>query len=507
MQQYTIREGICMRIERVSLVAVILGLVVLNACGTHPANGGGGSIGGGSSAPVTLTMNAPFTLGTVNNQPTGVTVISFRITLTGAVLEPGNVSLLSSPQTIELTQLQTDNYVIGTATAGTGNYTGLNLTFSNPDMTIFNGPGSVADCVQNTICEIAPVLTTSTVSLSPSFTLTDNTPAALELNLSVDDSLQSDLSLNLTSGVSVQVPAVTTSTSYLTLNTVAGQVTTVGTNQFTMTTTAGNSLTFTTNSNTLYAFPTTVCTSDDFSCLATGQVVSVDANLFAGPAIQAANVTFEDNSGDPVLLGTVVSLNTAANPPSFGLVIHGQVPSTNGIDTDNFATVSLQNSTSYLIDPDVLAIPSGFTFASTADLVIGQEVLVRGNTIDVTPVTNQPSTIAVSTNELILRQSQWTGEVGIANVGTDEFTITDLPTLFTSLTPNPVTNLFAITSAQTAFVNFPSGVVGSGTWLTAKGLIFSNTTNSVNAPSDVLSIVQGAPNLQIATTPRQRSLH
>jgi hypothetical protein len=179
-------------------------------------------------------------------------------------------------------------------------------------------------------------------------------------------------------------------------------------------------------------------------------------------------------------------------------VIHGQVPATSGIDIDNAATVTLQNTTNYLIDADILTVPTGFTFASTSDLVVGQEVMVRGNTINVTPVTNQPSTIAISTNELILRQSQWTADVALANVGTDEFTVNTLPTLFTSLTPTPIQNLFVETETQTLFVNFPTTEISSGTPLTLKGLIFSNTTNTVNSPTDVPSIVQGAPNFQPA---------
>ncbi len=487
-----------MRLERFLLFAVVFGLVILSACGTYP-NGSVGVVGGGSSAPVTLTLSAPFTLGTQNNQPSGVTVISFQITLTGAVLQPGNVSLISSPQTIELTQLQTDNFLLETLNVPTGNYTSLDLTFSNPDMTIYNGPGSVANCTANTICEFQPVLTTSTVTLSPSLTLTAGAPNTLELELSVNDSLQPDLSFNLDSGLTVQQPSVTSDVAFLTLNTVAGQVATVGTNQFTLTTMAGQSLTVTTNSSTLYEFPSTLCAGNNFACLASGQIISVDANIVGGGGIQATNIVFEDNSGLPMLEGTVVSLNTTAIPPAFGLVIHGQVPATNGIDIDNAATVTLQNTTNYLIDADILTVPSGFTFGSTSDLVIGQEVLVLGNTINVTPAVNLPSTIAISTDELILRQSQWTAEVGLANVGTNEFIVDGLPTLFTSITPTPTDELFVEAETQTNFVNFTTNEISSGTPLTLKGLIFSNITNQASSPTDVPSIVQGAPNLQLAT--------
>lgn len=485
-----------MRFDRVYPALTLAGLAALAACGTRPIGSGRG-VGAGSTAPFTLAISAPFTLGTQNNQPTGVTVLSFRISLTGAVLQPGNVSLISSPQTIELTQLQTDNFLIGTTNIRTANYDSLELTFANPDMTIFSGPGSVANCTLNTICEIQPTLTVSSLTLSPALTLTANTPAALELELSVNDSLQQNLSFDLNAGLTFEeLPSVTSDETSFSLNTVAGQITAVGSNQFMLSTTAGQNLTTATTSSTSYSFPSMVCTKNDFSCLAIGQVVSVDINVLGDGTLQANAVVFEDNSGDPAILGTISALDTTASPPQFTLIIHGQTPATNGITTDNVATVALESSTKYVIDPDDLTVPSGFTFASTADLVVGQEVLVRGNTIDVTPMTNKPSKIAITTNQLVLRQSQWTASVGLPNTGTGAFSLTSLPSLFSNLSPNPISNLYVESSTPTAFVNVSPTGLTAGTPVTIKGLIFSNTSNAVEAPSDVASIVEGAPNFE-----------
>jgi len=223
--------------------------------------------------------------------------------------------------------------------------------------------------------------------------------------------------------------------------------------------------------------------------------VSADMSVFGDGSIQANTVTFEDNSGDPILAGTIVAIASGSNPPQFSFVVHGQAPATAGVSIDNFATVSLQTPTTYLIDADDLTIPAGYAFASTADLVVGQEVLVRGNTIQATPVNNAPDTIAISTNQLILRQSQWTANVGLPDAGTGAFSLTSLPNLFTSLTPTAINNLFVSTPSQTQFVFTSSTTLTAGTSATVKGLIFSNTSNTVGSPSDVASIVQGAPNL------------
>jgi hypothetical protein len=498
-----------MRINSACLAAALCGLVGLSAC-TRPlcmGTGRGCGVASGSNAPFTLAISSPFTIGLSDNPPAGVTVISFSITITGAVLQPGNVALISTPQTIELTQLQTDNYVIGTSTVASGNYTSLDVTFANPDMTIYNGAGSVANCTVGTICEIQPTLAVSSVTLSPSLALSANTPAAVELELSVNDSLQPDLSFDPTGGLTFQqLPSVASGSALLPLNTVAGVITSIGTSQFAMTTTAGASLTIATTSSTQYSFPSTVCSGNDFTCLATGQIVSADLDVLGGGAFQAGTVIFEDSSGHPAIVGTIAAINPTSNPPQLTLVIHGQAPATSGIDSDNVAIVSLQNPTTYLIDEDDLPIPSGYMFASTADLVVGQEVLVRANTINVTPVTNQPSAIAISTDQLILRQSQWTANVGLATTsGTGAFTLTSLPNLFTDITPNAITNFYVVTSPETVFVNSTLTTLTPGTPETVKGVIFGNIVNPVSSPSDVVSIVQGAPNFQPASARRRQS--
>ena len=47
--------------------------------------------------------------------PTTVSILSAEVTLTGATLNPGNVSLFSGSRTIELTRLQTDIAYLATA--------------------------------------------------------------------------------------------------------------------------------------------------------------------------------------------------------------------------------------------------------------------------------------------------------------------------------------------------------------------------------------------------------
>ena len=71
--------------------------------------------------------------------PSLVSILSAQVTLTGATLAPGNVSLFSGSTTVELTRLQTDiAYIATAANIPAGNYTSVTLTFANPKLTIEN---------------------------------------------------------------------------------------------------------------------------------------------------------------------------------------------------------------------------------------------------------------------------------------------------------------------------------------------------------------------------------
>ncbi len=74
---------------------------------------GSGSQSSGNSSVVLAMTDTP---------PSNVSILSAEVTLTGATLNPGNVSLFSGSKLIELTRLQTDTAYLATAaniTAGT----------------------------------------------------------------------------------------------------------------------------------------------------------------------------------------------------------------------------------------------------------------------------------------------------------------------------------------------------------------------------------------------------
>jgi hypothetical protein len=260
-----------------------------------------------------------------------------------------------------------------------------------------------------------------------------------------------------------------------------------------MTTLGGVSVTASTTNSTTYTYPSATCSGENFSCLATGQLVSVDLSIFGSGSYQATSVILDSaTTTQPGISGTIVAV-AGTSPPQFTLVIDGQDPTTSGVSVGSVATVTIENLATYAIDSDGLTIPSGLTFASAADLVVGQEVLVQGNTVTVTTPSSGPNTIAISTSQIVLRQSQWTAAVGVINAGNGSFTLTTLPSLFTFLSPTSIQSFDVDTTAQTQFSSLNEDSISglsAGTQVSVKGLFF-NTVGTLGAPSIVASEVVG----------------
>src|SRR5579863_1365052 len=89
---------------RTVLLLAIAGTALAGCGGPPVASIGTGN--GGSTAPVSMVMT--------DTPPAGVSVLSFQVTLSSATLTPGNVSLLASPVSVEVTRLQTEQTLLNT---------------------------------------------------------------------------------------------------------------------------------------------------------------------------------------------------------------------------------------------------------------------------------------------------------------------------------------------------------------------------------------------------------
>src|SRR5712692_2601159 len=299
-----------------------------------------------TGSPVSLTMrDAP---------PVGVTVLSFEITVTGALLEPGDVPLVNKAITVEVEKLQTETAFLNTANAQPGVYNSIALTFANPELTILNKSGSpIGNCADGAVCELKPALSQGSVMYSASpfpLTLTSNTPVGLLLDFDLNASIQTDLSVTPTITFT-QLPAVQGTGELEDLEEVMGQVTGKDTNksQFTLQTDATMSLTIDVNGSTEFEEFDEIGLANSFSSVAVGQNLEVDLGLMSGGALLAKKVELKKNAnGEEV----------------------------EGMEVGNVVTVTIQNGAEFRVDADGLTLPSDVVFKSSAELLVGQNVEV-----------------------------------------------------------------------------------------------------------------------------------
>jgi hypothetical protein len=111
----------------------------------------------------------------------------------------------------------------------------------------------------------------------------------------------------------------------------------------------------------------------------------------------------------------------------------------------------------------------GFSFASSADLLVGQDVQIR-------PVTVVSGSVNTVTTDLVrLWPSQVTGQVGSINSSNGTFTLTNLSPLFTGATPS-ITTITVQTLSEMDLMDFSSGSsLAVGDTVSVKGLLFNTS--------------------------------
>jgi hypothetical protein len=454
---------------------------------------GCGSQSSTSSNPVvTNPQTVPVSMTVTDTPPKNVTVLFFQLNITGAVLSPGSVSLLPStnPIPVNVTQLQTESAFLGSQNVTAGTYTSLSLTFSNPQLTIFNGSGATIGtganaCANNSVCQLAPTVDGSlmlTFSTAPfPVTVATNSPLAFKLDIHLDTVIQSDLSINLaaTNGVTIsQLQAPSGSTTVTPLGKLTGTIQSVNSsttpNSFTLQTGDGRSFTIDVNSSTTYNYPTAVCSTDTFACLATQQIVKVAVSLQTGGTLLASSVAYVQPASQLVVEGNILRVNTSNGNTILDMILQkGPPPPASAaglVPIGQRATVSVPpgSAVTYAIDAGTFVIPNGLTFASISDLLAGQTVRIVVAPGTVTAPTGAGSPISITSpaattftaSSITLETSQITGTVAALNTGNLSLTLSTLPNYFVPPTavastsppiPAPV-NITVDTTSATTFL-------------------------------------------------------
>ncbi len=168
----------------------------------------------------------------MRDTPAGVTVLSAAVSVTGAVLQPGNVALFHAPVRLQLRKLETETALLSLANVPSGAFTGLNLSLANPQLTLLNNSGApLAGCATSAVCELRPRLATSSVFVPAAVLLDANRPVGLVLDFDLNRSLQNDLTIQPTLAATTLLPLLG-SDPLEEVNDFLGQVTAVGASLF-----------------------------------------------------------------------------------------------------------------------------------------------------------------------------------------------------------------------------------------------------------------------------------
>ncbi len=468
-------------------IILVLALLGMSCNGSSTSSGGGFQSAQGTG--YVFIGDAP---------PVGTSILKFEITLSSATLCPTlgtsgectgspQVSLISAPVQIEMTQLQLQSAFLSLKTVAAGSYAGVRLVFSNPQLKLLLPNG--------TIQELEGVnLPLSPTSVSPTFpssvTVSDKTNFGFLIDFDVQKSIQS-----LGGAVTGIAPLVTlVPQTFTTQQPVQEMEDTTGAISNLSKTCASGAGSFTLTDSTTglpvtgVQFDSTTEFEDGASCdtLANGQFVEADIELRSQSASTAVffakKIELVNEANEDGLEGTILQVNSASQ-----LVI--LVDRSTGIAgfsggavvTASFDPLDVQ----FRIESnDFSSLPP---FASGADLLAGQKVEL--DVVSSVVGTNSCAAVAdvctATVDRVKLKKSTVTGSVGQTIVSPD-FALVTLPSIFGTSFPlvtRPLSadcqncligTLTVRTSTGTVFEDLPGGFNGllTGSTLTVRGLLF-----------------------------------
>ena len=417
------------------------------------------------AVPITMT----------DTPPTGVTILSFQVSVTSAILNPGNVNLLAGKGTvrIEVRELETESAFLTTASIPPGMYTSLNLTFANPELTFQNNTAApLAGCAVGAVCEIDPTGTlTSMVNFAPpGITVSSNSPMGIQIDVNPNNVLTAALGVNFGLGVTAQTLAMKPAGELEDLEDLSGTVQNLNTttSQFTLHTMKGD-FTILIDRNT--EFELEPCGANNLSCLINGEIVNVDVRVMSAGAFVAKKIEIEDEVEDDELGGMVFKIDDATH---FEMVVLDELRTVNNVNIGNAVVVTLNNP-QFQIQAENFSVPSALQSSfqgatNTSQLLPGQTVQIR-----LTAPVNPGPPLMVTADRVRLRMTQFTANVKTGSIVPPNFTVDTLPALFTGA---GITNILVQTSSQTDFDGI-AGLSGlsDGNIVSLRGLLFRNGAN------------------------------
>lgn len=428
------------------------------------------------------TRSAQVSVSLHDMPPSGITVVSFQATITGISVQPGNLSLLNTNMTLEMTQLQGMSAYMGTVSVSAGTYTGMTITLSNPQMTFLNNTGTTmggmmygGTCANGQICQLTPTMMASSVAITGSpfpMNVQANTSLNLQMDFDLMDSMQTNLSMNPMSMMQQTMPG---SNMFDEIDDVIGQVNSVstGNNQFTMSFAHGMpSMTLTVDANTTFEDFDSIGKPNSIAGLAQGQIVLVRMGLLAGGTLDADKVRFE--SVNQVLDGMIVGVNSGTQ---FDMVVLKGAPFFQGLNMGDVVRMNLQAGTMFDVDDTDLPV-TAMSFASASEMMIGQMVQTEPTSALVPGTPSQ-----LNTSHVRLMKTWLTAKVA-SRIDASTFAVNNLPGMFGTA---GITAINISTSVQTDFENVSGvGALNVGDTVSIRGPMFIANSTPTMIASKVL---------------------
>src|SRR5580704_869946 len=394
----------------------------------------------------TPTGNATLNLTLSDTPPTGVSVVSFTLPISGISLTPSTGSPVSvfSGGSFELTHLVSDSTPVAVGVAvPAGSYTSINVTLGTSSGIFFNGSGSAITvggnvCVTGAFCNL-PNGAATTISVPITLSITENQAQWIGLDMNLSNAITPSNGITVDFTQTGVLAALTTPRT----NIPSGDVDSIDDWTGLVTAyTSGSSITVksgtrgtmvaTITSATTYDDPQNLCTgfTNIATCISTANptVVSVQAYLTNTGAINVSEIDVIGTSSSDSVEGFIYpsSCNGAG---SFGLilfdstVISGNTTLTSLPYGSGFC-LTMNPTAVFLVDTGLLttAIPSGASqsgFLSPSDMAIGQVVRVQVSNV------TAGTLVDATANSVLLRYSRISGTVN--TVSASNFSINGAP--------------------------------------------------------------------------------
>jgi hypothetical protein len=398
----------------------------------------------------TPTGNATLNLTISDTPPTGVSVVSFTLPISGISLTPSTGSPVSvfAGGSFELTHLVSDSTPVATgASVPAGSYTAINVTLGTSTGIFVNSSGGTITvggvaCVANAICNL-PNGAATTITIPLTLSLTSNQEQWVGLDVKLNNAITS------TNGITVDFTQASVMTALTTprTNVPIGAVDSIDDFSGVVTAyTPGSSITVksgtrgtmvaTIPSTTTYDDPQGLCTgvSSIANCISSSgkTVVSLQAYLTNTGAISVSEIDVIDTSGSDAVEGFIFP-STCNNGNNVGLILFDSTvisgnSTLTGLTYGAGFCLTISPSAVFVADTGLLSSAIGTAaqpgFTSSSNLAMGQVVRVQVSNV------TAGTLVSATANTVLLRYSRISGTVNLVSANNFSLNVTSVPAYF-----------------------------------------------------------------------------